>query len=137
MNKYSKLFTFIQVLIFALLTAFIVGSILDRDWYKGIFVGVFILIFYYSNTALEEIFKDNTSQKKESFFKPKLFAILGFALGILGMTTLITNIIFSYAVNYCKKDGLFYSEMRCAIQNAEHSIRDKYGDAYDDYDYDY
>jgi len=137
MSRYSKLFVFLNIVIFAFLASFIIGALLDGDWYKGIFLGVFIVIYYYSVTTFDEIFKESLEKKKEGFFEPKLFAILIIALGLLGMVTLTTNIIFVYGVDYCKKNGVFYSEMRCALQSAEQSIRDKYGSPYDERDYDY
>jgi hypothetical protein len=137
MGRYSKLLNFLQVVLFAFIASFIIGALLNGDLYKGIFLGVFIIVYYYSITAFNDIFKESLDEKKEGFFEPKLYAILAISLGLLGIVTLITNIIFSLGVDYCDERKMFYSEMRCAIQNAERNISDKYGDPHDDYNDDY
>ncbi len=137
MNKYSKLITFVQVVIFACIASFIISALLDGDWYKGIFVGIFIIIYYYSATAVNSMYKESLNEENKGFFEPRLYTILVISLFLLAMTTLVTNIIFVYGIDYCKNKTLFYSEMRCALQSTEQGIQDKYTGPYDDYDDNY
>ena len=133
----KSLFEFLQVVVFAAITTFIAAAFLDSNWFKAIYLGVFIVIFYYTYTVFTGMIEESLHEKKDGFFHPKLYTILVYSLVLLGTVTLISGILFSYTIDYCNKDKFYYSEERCKLKEAENRILENYDTGYDDSDYDY
>lgn len=136
MDKVKGFFSneFVRVLLFSICVAYFVFILMEGDAYKGIWVGVFVLLFYYWHNDLLEKFIINKFEK----ISDKFLSILVFSIFLITAVTLFSNLIFYVFidVDYCK-DGMFFSEERCEIQEATSNIKDKYdggdyGDFYDD-----
>jgi len=127
-EKRNQIIELVRLIICCIITGFIVAAILDYDIYKGIYTSVFIFICYYSFEILnDKSFWKNTEMEDGIIITKKFAVILTSCLILLLLTTLITSIIFySLKVDYCKKNKFYYSQMRCSLQEADHSIRDNY-----------
>lgn len=136
-SKNNQLFEFLQVTIFAAITSFITAALLDADWFKAIFLGVFIFIFYYTYTIFTELIEESLHENKNGFFHPKLYAILVYSIALLGAVTIVSGILFSYIIDYCDKDTFYYSEKRCNLEKAKNNILENYDTGYEDSDNDY
>jgi len=104
--------------IICVIISFLVFAMLTGDTYRGIWVGVYIFLFYY----LIEASRDNLN---------KLLYVIILSFFTLIMTTLITNILFYtiLRVDYCQK-GMFYSKERCALQKTSRKVEEKFGGYY-------
>lgn len=124
------------MLLLSFITAFILAGLLDGDWFKGIFAGVFMFLFYNSYEKFFKIwFSDGTKEYEKSLFSKKMLGALVLSLFLLGATSIITGAIFSYLINYCDKNSFSYSKKHCAIYTAKESILEQYASPYDYDDY--
>lgn len=129
MNTFKKLIPTLKLFILCSLTTFILSAI-TSDWYIGIFLGVFILIFHslYSGMLENKPFweRETITPITKSFFTNKSGGILVFSIFLLFWVTLITNFIFYSLIDYCDGPAFISNEEKCALQKAQNAINDQY-----------
>lgn len=135
-QKLKNYFDFFQVIVFSLIVIFISGAFLD--WYKSIFLGIFIFMFYYTYEGVNKFIKEShiISPGYNGIFNVKLYAILAISLFLLGIVSLISSYI-SSKIDYCDKDIIYYSEIQCKLHEVNNKIYESYSNSYDNYDSSY
>lgn len=88
-NK-QKLFEYIKVILYSLFVGVVVLGLLS-SLFKGVFTGIFVLLFYFS---FENFFLLKNEEKQN--FTKKITTIIGFSIGLLVVSTLITGIAISF-----------------------------------------
>lgn len=121
-----------SVILFSFLTFFILTALSDGNAFPSLFVAVFVFLFYYvfGNLFQFELWEKLEKADRHGFFPKKLWGILIASAITLGITNLITGLIFSYSVDYCNKNSYLFSEKRCDLQEAEDRIYEKYEGGY-------
>ena len=139
MNKLSEkpFVEFMRVIIASLIVMFIVLIFVEGDYYKSIWAGCFIFLFYYMHGETMNKIMDVSKIKKNDniFFTKKFISTTAFSVAILILTTIMSGLIYSFLVGnkICAKNSFFYSAEQCVVKKIkENYFDDNY---YDQYDY--